>query len=89
MSLALVHPGGLEEAAVVVVGGDGLARLGGEDDDLARVLGELVHVVRQPGDAGAHAALASGPVGSLGPCHGVVIGIGRVAGLVALELATP
>ncbi|TLD22168.1 hypothetical protein PspLS_08025 [Pyricularia sp. CBS 133598] len=86
LAVVLVHPGGLEEAPVVVVGQDALARLGRQDFDLAHLLVELPHVARQPGHLWAQGvdALAGGFVGPLerGVEHVVAL-------LVALQLATP
>lgn len=58
LSRALVHPGGLEEAAVVVVGGDGRAGLGRQDDEVARGGREAPHVWRQGRDLGEQRDLA-------------------------------
>lgn len=86
LAVVLVHPGGLEEAPVVVVGQDALARLGRQDFDLAHLLVELAHVARQPGDLWPQRvdALARGFVGPLerGVKHVVAL-------LVALKLAAP
>jgi len=58
LPVVLVHPRGLEEAAVMVVSGDGLPRLGCEDHDFAHILSELPHVVRQLGHARAQSVHA-------------------------------
>lgn len=84
---ALVHPRGLEEAPVVVVGGNGLPCFGRKDYNLAHLFGKLVHVVCQTGDARSQ-SLGARPGGLLGTEPGVVIGR-RVALLVALQLAAP
>ena len=87
LAAPLVHPRGLEEAAVVVVALDGLARLRRQDGDLLHGAVELVHVVCELGHAGAlgRDALARALLGALP--RGVK-GLG-VAVLVALQLAAP
>lgn len=51
-AVVLVHPGGLEEPTVMVVGDQGFASLGGEDDELPRLLDERVHVLAELGYSG-------------------------------------
>lgn len=78
----LAHPGGLEEAALVVAAEDGLAPFV-EDDDRARAFRELLHVRAHPGDA-------RGDRGLVVAVQVRVAGLGVVAiALPALELATP
>lgn len=82
----LVQPGGLEEAAVVVIAEDWFLGLGVEDDDVLDFFGELAHVVGKLADLCALGcdALAADLLRTL-PIGVVEV----VALLVALELATP
>ncbi|PAV70012.1 hypothetical protein WR25_06553 [Diploscapter pachys] len=78
----LEHPGGLEEAALVIAAEDGLAPFV-EDDDRARAFRELLHVCAHPGDA-------RGDRGLVVAVQVRVAGLGLVAiALPALQLATP
>lgn len=85
-AVPLVHPRGLEEAAVVVICEDRLAGFRGEDGDFLDGGCELVHVVCELGDAGA---LGDGGVAAdfLGALPGWVEDV--VALLVALQLTSP
>lgn len=82
----LVHPGRLEEAAIMVVGPYGLTRLGGQDDEIAHVAVELAHVVAQLGHLGKQGILVV-TARLLGPQPARVELVGPV--LVALQLAAP
>lgn len=87
LAAALVQPRGLEEPASVVVGGDGLARLRGQDGDLLDLPVELVHVVGEFRHARTlRGLLGAGALAALLP-GGVVRGC--LSSLVALELAAP
>ena len=80
LAVVLVHPAGLEEAALVVLDLDRGAVLVQEDDRL-RVLAELEHVLGELHHAGRDGGLAVGRVGGAAVLGEVV--------LVALELAAP
>lgn len=83
----LVHPGRLEEAPVVVVGRDRLARLGRQDDQVPHLVAdEAAHVRRQARRLGEQGPLAAAR-GLLGPQpRGVEL---VVPALVALQLPAP
>jgi hypothetical protein len=82
LAVVLVHPGGLEEAPVVVAGVDRLA-IGVVDDKILHVAGESVHVVTQLRHPGHQSRLVAG---------GFHVGVGvtvKFATSPALQLATP
>ena len=84
-----VHPGGLEEATLVVVCEDGLGCFGGEDGEfLYAGGGEFEHVGVHAGDARTE-SVDVGAGGFLGAEDGGVELGGVVDGGVALEFAAP
>jgi len=82
LAVVLVHPGGLEEASVVLAGVDGLA-VGVVDHEVLHVARESVHVVAKLGHARHEGGLVA--VGF----HGRVGFALELAGSPALQLATP
>lgn len=86
LAVVLVHPGGLEEAAGVVIGGDGRARLGSADLKPLHGRAEGVHVRAEFGDAWEEGD-GVGARGLLRAGHGCVEG--RARHVPALQLPAP